>query len=79
MDASLQLKPGVALQAVASLLRRHGARAEAMHPGVRDADLACWYTVQADSAEALATAVQALQAAPGVAAAYLKPEGEAPG
>lgn len=78
MDASLQLMPGVALKAVATVLHRHGVRAEAMHPGVRDADMARWYTLRADSAEALATAVQALLAAPGVAAAYLKPEGEPP-
>jgi len=78
MNASLQLMAGVGLKSVAAVLRRCGARAEAMHPGVRDAELARWYTVSADSAEALAEAVQALQATPGVAAAYLKPEGAAP-
>jgi hypothetical protein len=50
-----------------------------MHPGVRDAALACWYTLTAADAASLAAAVTALQTAPGVAAAYLKTDGEPPG
>lgn len=79
MEAVFCLRPGVAIVTLAPLLATHGVRAEAQHPGTSDPSLAGWYTLSGPSDATLAAAVQALQAEPGVDAAYTRPEGEPPG
>jgi hypothetical protein len=54
-----------------------GVALRAMHPGSTDPELAAWAQVTVPAAEA-DEAVARLSAAPGVAAAYVKPPGSTP-
>ena len=72
------LRASATLADTAALMRKHKVRAERLHPGVQDAALARWYVLHGDSAN-LPAAVRALAAHPAVDAAYIKPDGEAPG
>jgi hypothetical protein len=54
-----------------------GVELRAMHPGSTDPELAAWAQVTVPAAEA-EEAVARLSAAPGVAAAYVKPPGSTP-
>ena len=78
MEALLCVRASATLADTAALMRKLKVRAEPLHPGVKDAALARWHVLRGDPAD-LAAAVQALAAHAAVEAAYIKPEGEAPG
>ncbi|MES0175384.1 hypothetical protein [Mesorhizobium sp. M0006] len=54
-----------------------GHTLEQIHPGSADPDLARWYRAEVDN-DQVADLLKALRNNPGVSAAYVKPQAEAP-
>jgi hypothetical protein len=81
VEIVVQLAPPADPAGAADVRRAAAADARvelrAMHPGSTDPELAAWAQVTVPAAEA-EEAVARLSAAPGVAAAYVKPPGSTP-
>ena len=50
-----------------------------LHPDASDPELACWFAVEVEGAEAAERVVRELRQVPGVEAAYVKPADTPPG
>ena len=66
------------LAAIRSAVGKLALKLEPMHPGINNPELANTFRVQAPDAKIAARVVEAVRKLPSVAAAYIKPQDEAP-
>ena len=79
MEAVVALHPGRRPEALQSWARLAGAQLVASFPGAQDADGQRWYGLHCADTSRLPALVAQLQGHADVEAAYLKPDGAAPG
>jgi hypothetical protein len=87
MDVVIQLSPVTErsasshkqrLTAVRKVLGKLAGQLEPVHPGIDDPELANTFRVRVPDAKSAAKVVEAVRKVPSVAAAYIKPQDEAP-